>query len=296
MHSLIKFEKSVALVLLLSSLSLALNALAPTAHSHPHPSRTTLYHDFVIVIPSYNNQRWCQANIYSALNQDYPAQHFRIIFVNDCSTDQTSALVRTTLSLYPKHRQVTVIDNPERRGALQNFYDIITNRCRPDEIIVTLDGDDQLKDTAVLSYLNQVYADANIWLTYGSYDFWPSRPNLIAGAAAYPKGVVAAGTFRQHGFSATHLRTFYAGLFHKIKLTDLQDQTGQFWQVCPDLAIMFPLLEMAGERAHFIAKILYRYNTINPLAENQVRLAQTRQFGVEFDQKAPYQRLAVRDW
>ena len=60
-----------------------------------------------------------------------------------------------------------------------------------------------------------------------------------------------------------HLRTFYAGLFKKIKLGDFLFQ-GQFFQAACDTAFMFPMLEMAGNKAVHIQDILYVYNQANP--------------------------------
>ncbi len=51
------------------------------------------YKKFVIIIPSYNNARWYEQNILSAVGQDYPDDHYRIIYKNDASTDGTGDLV-----------------------------------------------------------------------------------------------------------------------------------------------------------------------------------------------------------
>ncbi len=51
---------------------------------------------FVIMILSYNNERWCQENIKSACEQRY--NNFRVIYVDDCSSDNTGRLVRSYIS------------------------------------------------------------------------------------------------------------------------------------------------------------------------------------------------------
>ena len=38
-----------------------------------------------------------------------------------------------------------------------------------------------------------------------------------------------------------------------------------------DLAIMFPMLEMAGNRQEFIGNILYCYNDSNPISDHKIR-------------------------
>lgn len=247
------------------------------------------YHDFVIMINSYNNAPFCERNILSALDQDYPTDHFRIIFTNDCSTDQTWELTSAVVAAHPKGGIVTMINNSEHKYALRNFYDATHQYCRPDQIIVTLDGDDFLKDQQVLRYLNQVYADPQVWLTYGSYEFFPARPDLTPGARPYTPKTIRAGTFRKAGFRATHLRTYYAGLFHKIRLADFKDRTGAWYLICPDLAIMYPLLEMAGSHSKFIEQVLYIYNVSNPAVI--VDYAAVRQVTREIERKPPYARL-----
>src|ERR1700730_12157659 len=47
--------------------------------------------EFVIVIPSYNNEKWCIGNLESVMTQTYP--HFTVCYINDCSSDKTGELV-----------------------------------------------------------------------------------------------------------------------------------------------------------------------------------------------------------
>ena len=46
-------------------------------------------------------------------------------------------------------------------------------------------------------------------------------------------------------YVAQHLRTFKVGLFKKIRKEDLM-LNGKFYEVNADMAVMIPLLEMAG--------------------------------------------------
>jgi len=45
----------------------------------------------VVVIPSFNNARWCRRNLESVLDQAYPL--YRVIYIDDASTDGTPDLV-----------------------------------------------------------------------------------------------------------------------------------------------------------------------------------------------------------
>src|ERR1700737_4705415 len=49
----------------------------------------------VIVIPSYNNEKWYEKNLHSVLNQHY--SNYRILYVNDNSKDGTGFLIEKYL-------------------------------------------------------------------------------------------------------------------------------------------------------------------------------------------------------
>jgi glycosyltransferase involved in cell wall biosynthesis/SAM-dependent methyltransferase len=218
---------------------------------------------FVIVIPSYKNSKWCVQNITSALNQDYGS--FRIIFTDDCSPDDTFDKVAETVKNSGKTGLVTLIKNTERLGALHNLYNMI-HSCDDDEIVLTLDGDDWFPDDVVLTKLSQAYTE-DVWLTYGQYR--ASTDGSIGIAQPYPDNIIASNNFRRHVWSASHLRTFYAWLFKKIRKEDLM-QDGKFFSMTWDFAIMFPMLEMAGIHSKFLSDILYIYNMDNPINDHKV--------------------------
>lgn len=219
--------------------------------------------NFVIIIPSYKNAPFYKKNIDSAVTQNYDKSKFRIVYIDDWSPDDTAILVEN----YVKEQNISDIfklrKNRLRRGAMGNLWSEI-NLCDPKEIVVMLDGDDQLKDQDVLKYLNQVYQDTNIWLTYGQYECDPIKYGL-GFAADYKEDVKKNRDFRTE-FLATHLRTFYAWLFQNIKVEDLVFDD-VFATMTWDCAIMFPSLEMCGNKYKFISKVLYKYNMENPLSD-----------------------------
>jgi hypothetical protein len=51
---------------------------------------------------------------------------------------------------------------------------------------------------------------------------------------------------------------------------DFRDDDGEYFKFATDVALIFPLLEMAGDRIFFIEDPLYVYNTTNPLNEHKV--------------------------
>lgn len=134
--------------------------------------------------------------------------------------------------------------------------------CDDKTIIVDCDGDDMLAHPRVLSTINNIYSTNDVWMTWGSYvhqsDASPGCSKSI------PESVFLENAFREYTWSSSHLRTYYAALFKKIDYEDLLYEE-KFFQSATDLAVMFPMLEMAGLRARFIEETLYIYNDLNPL-------------------------------
>lgn len=236
---------------------------------------------FAIIIPSYNNSRFCERNLRSVLDQNY--ENFRIIYIDDCSTDDTYEKVKNYLLNQPI--KATLIHNNANKGALANLYDAI-HSCSNEEIILTLDGDDFLAHDNVLTKLNEVYANPKVWLTYGNFVDYPTytQDPVIC------KKLTKLHSFRKQEWVTSHLRTFYAGLFKKIKLEDLLYQ-GKFFPMAWDLPMMFPMLEMAGDHIFFVKDVLYLYNRENPLNDHKVNVRLQAECAQYARSLTPYKKL-----
>lgn len=220
---------------------------------------------FVIVIPSYNNFAYVSMNLNSVLSQEYG--NYRVIYIDDASTDETFNCAKAIVSGWRASSRVTLQRNRENRGALYNIYTAVQG-CAPEEIVVILDGDDWLKHPRVLQELNCYYANENTWMTYGQYEQLSDGERGCS--APVRNRVLKKQKVRKHSWCFSHLRTFYAGLFHHIRLDDLLFE-GHFFNVAADLAVMFPMLEMAGVHARFIPDVLYVYNDRNPISDRALR-------------------------
>lgn len=232
---------------------------------------------FTVVIPSYNNEKWCLWNINSVLNQKY--DNFEVVYINDCSTDKTLEIIQNYVNNHPNKNKIRIINRANRCGSLKNIFDVV-HQCSCETVIVTVDGDDALIDKNVLSYLDSIYQDKNIWLTYGQHI---TKPGNVIGSNVckkYPDWVLKQCAFRSYPWVASQLRTFYAGLFKKINKNDLLIN-GKFFDSAGDAAIIYPMLEMASNNhIKFINKILYIYNVVNPI--NDFRLDISKQ--LRYDQ------------
>lgn len=268
---------------------------------------------FVLVVPSYNNEEWFEKNISSILEQNY--NNYRVIYLNDCSADHTGQCVEECVQKYTEDYQVisfdgdpngdilsvtkafsdlvnkrsaffTLVNNQQRCGALANIYRAVHSTL-DDEIIVTIDGDDWFPHTRVLRHIEGLYASDTVWLTHGRFVETPT--NLSCWSLKNSKQAVAENRFREERHPS-HLRTFYSWLFKKIKLADLLYE-GSFFPMTWDMAIMFPMIEMAGERHSYSHRINYVYNMENQINDNKVDAKLQNDLDVYIRSLPSYQRL-----
>lgn len=239
----------------------------------------------VVLITSYNNENFVKKNLQSVIEQRY--SNYRVIYVDDCSTDSTETEARAALDRFPKNVPTTFIRNQERIGSLANMYYAI-HSCKDEEIIVSLDGDDWFSHVGVLQRINRAYVSDAVWLTHGSL------VEYVNGATTWcipvPKEIIKANRFRTYR-CPSHLRTFYAWLFKEIYLEDLLYE-GDFFQMTGDQAMMFPMVEMAGERHLYIPDILYVYNTANAINDNKVNPELQNRLEAYIRALPPYERLS----
>lgn len=267
----------------------------------------------VVIIPSYNNQKWLERNLRSVFMQKY--SNFRVIYINDFSRDLTGRNVKNfvrkarvdyqiinfddaqsddiesvtrffTERVNNKKHFFTLVNNTHRCGALANLYRAI-NSCEDHEVIVTLDGDDWLYDENVLKNLNAAYNSGEVWFTHGTLIEHPY--GYINWCEPIPQEVIEKGTYRSFK-CPSHLRTFYAWLFKMIKLEDLL-WNGKFFPMAWDMAIMYPLCEMAQERHAFMSEVNYVYNMENSINDNKVDSKLQNDLDWIIRNKKPYERV-----
>lgn len=242
----------------------------------------------IVLTTSYNNSAWVEKNVNSILNQDYG--NYRVIYVVDASEDDSAYRVKNVLKAHQKKIDFNLICNSKRLGALSNIYHIIHDQCEDDAIIVSLDGDDWFYDNQVLKKINAVYCKKKVWITHGKMIEYPS--NHTGWSVPIPRKIIAKNAFRTYR-CPSHLRTFYAWLFKKIRLEDLV-YNGEFFVMTWDQAIMFPMMEMAGNRHFFVKDLTYVYNMDNPINDNKVNAQLQRDLEVYIRSMPRYQRLENR--
>ena len=223
----------------------------------------------VVVITSYNNVSWVEKNLDSIFMQQY--NNFRVIYIDDCSSDGTADVVRKYIEDHNVQNQITFIANPSRNRKLKNVYNAFY-LCDDNEIIIQVDGDDWLSHSHVFSEINSYYKKSNIWLTYGQFSYWYNSKRQARGwGHSISFNVKKSRNFRRGDYCCTHPKTFYAWLAKAIRLQDLLIETspsfkGQFYPVANDVATFIPMLEMVGDKFAFISRTAYMVNCTNPIS------------------------------
>ena len=213
---------------------------------------------FVVISPVYNTAPYIEKCIRSVLDQDY--KNFELMVIEDYSNDGTREIIKKlheSVGGFNVHYNDSRLESP-----IGNFVKgVQLSQGDKNDILVTVDGDDWLYSNDVLSYLNEVYQDPEVWLTYGQF---VSATGSIKNTS---KLLRDTRNYRSNGTWVTsHLRTLKRGLFNKINDRDLRDKRNNYYVYYPDPAYMFPAIEMAGlKHIKFIDKVLYVYNDLSPL-------------------------------
>lgn len=237
---------------------------------------------FTIIVTAYNCETWIEKCLGSALDQDYP--NFDILVLDAQSTDGTWEAISRFKGL------TKTVRNSERKYQVENVR-FLTQLAREGSIIVSLDGDDWLKNHKVLSILNEVYTP-DVWMTYGTYDQTDGR-DVAELYWQYPDEVIARGSYRTHErWLSSHLRTWRRELFLSIKEEDLKIGA-EYPKMAGDMFFMYPMLEMAAERQRYIPDILYTYNVHNPISDGKVNLKLQEDTADWIKSQPPYKRLEI---
>jgi glycosyltransferase involved in cell wall biosynthesis len=241
---------------------------------------------FSVTINTFNHVDWIEKCIRSCVEQDY--DNFEVIVLDDISTDGTFEICQR---LKEEFGDILKISQNENKiySQVKNIL-TLTQDSKPGSIVISVDGDDWLKNDQVLNTLESVYRKGDVWMTYGSYEEYPSgfAPPWYQ---AYPEEVIENNKFREHNWFASHLRTYKRELFLLIDDADFKLENGEWLDVTGDQAFMLPMLEMARERSRFIAEVLYTYNVANPTRDGATKVERQEEVAKYIRGKKRYQRL-----
>ena len=222
---------------------------------------------FYILIRSWKAFTYFDKCVDSVFAQTY--KKYKILFIDDAS-DYTENQKKYIKSKLKKH--ITVF-NKQRMYSVYNGYILIHKYAKmKNSVVVFLDGDDWFINNNALKYINDIYRNKNILLTWGGCLVWNgkkyykslSRFGLKYSNKDYSNKIASSRCFRLVPFQVFHTMTFKTSLFKKIKQSDFKDASGNWLKYQFDLASFLPMLEMADNRYKVLNEPLYSYNVSTP--------------------------------
>jgi len=226
---------------------------------------------FIVIMPSYNVAKWIGLSIETLKLQSY--KNFECVFVDDCSTDNTVEIVKKHIDGDDRFH---LINNNKNDGSALSNHIKAFDYINPDDddIIIRVDGDDWLSSVFALEYLNQVYNLKDIWMTYGTYQVFPSGNTGEHHCIDIPDEVHQKNAYRQWNHVYSHIRTHKAFLFRAIDRNDMiNPNTNHYYAEAEDCAHLFSMAEMSGkEHIYKCEDILYTLNRENPLNDAKIAL------------------------
>ena len=249
---------------------------------------------FIVISTVYNKSKWVRFNVNSIKQQSYA--NYLAVYGYDTSTDDTLEHLTDAVKDDPKF---SIFHNPNPGCFLNCFmgtYNHLkdTGKIEPDDIIVEIDGDDWLLHPFVLQYLNQIYQNDNIWMTYGQYITYPAGELGGHSHLHLDDNIDKTNSYRTNVFPYSHLKTYKAFLLDRLTDEDLIDPiTGKYFNAAADFALCIPLVEMSGKSRIFrVNEPLYVYNVSQDLeSETNNRLDLQKQVEQRIRQIKPRERL-----
>ena len=276
---------------------------------------------FKLISPVYNAEQWIGKCIQSVKDQTYT--NFTQVIVDDCSTDETISVAKEAIG---DDSRFVLIEREENTGAMYGHILAGDYKYSEDDFFVHLDGDDWFSDGNVLSRLDKIYDDENIWCTYGNYvttDGMPSVNIPIEESILYRQTHGLLGTKplvvkdwekkeciisvkdtyipEEHldssvrlmlasGWFMAQIRSFRGKLWRGLEDSDFRVEDGSYLAVA-DVAVFVPVLEMAGlDRVKYVPEIQMVYNRETPLNDDKVNRERVVHHAMQLARKTPKRR------
>ena len=159
------------------------------------------------------------------------------------------------------------------------------SKPKKEDIICILDADDIIKKNALRIVGKAYKKNPNCLLTYGSF-VKKTDGKRTSAKGPYPPSAHP----RKARWRASHFKTFKYKLFKNLPKTEFFHK-GEWIEAASDLALMIPLMEMAGlSRTKYISDIIYIWRDNYKFSTN--KKAQRKSKAIIMS-KEPLRRISI---
>jgi cellulose synthase/poly-beta-1,6-N-acetylglucosamine synthase-like glycosyltransferase len=206
---------------------------------------------FQVIIRGYNCKKYLADCLESLIAQVYT--NWKATLILDHPKDGS---VKVAYKYASKDPRITLYVNKKRKGLACNMWRGMKYAKADDEdVFAWLDADDELPKLALKMVAHEYEKREELLVTHGSYKHLGKRGRTRM-SRAYRKGT----PIREQKWRGSHLKTFKAKMFKHFKKRYLKDKNKKWYMASSDVALMIPILEMAGlKRIKFIKKITYKW-------------------------------------
>jgi len=170
--------------------------------------------------------------------------------------------------------------SPIRLGGAQTkhfAFHHVFQKAKKGDIVLVLDGDDELLGTNSLGSVADMYVKKSCWCTYGSMSgLYEDQGKDFKKVL---KGKKEQFHPREMQWMWVHPRSFRVELIPHMKERDFRDKDGQWVMKATDAGFIFRMLELAGyQHSCFVDKKIYSYKTRSiPLSSKEVSPSKKRE-------------------
>ena len=243
---------------------------------------------FKIVVPFYNS-KWVKKCIESIKTQTF--KDFVCLIINDNSSLDNEKEIKQIID---GDERFFYSRNSSRLYALENIYHGLNFLYQEDKyeenVAMIIDGDDWLANEHSLQKVADAYETTGCMITHGSWDTHPVGHRDEKMNSQHTTRTIKNRDFRYCDWRSSQLRTFKYSLWNKINKSDLMNKDG-FYKTTYDLAIMFPMLEMAPNHICHIKDNIYIYNVENDINDHKVNRKLQLSLETEIRNKKRYPKI-----
>jgi glycosyltransferase involved in cell wall biosynthesis len=202
-----------------------------------------------IYISSYQQKKYLDLAIKSALAQDYP--NLEIIIVDDCSTDGSRELIETYLRTFPSLLKANF--NAKNEGMIKNFNTGI--QLCSGEYIMRLDGDDILMPNCVSKQVEFLLANPDLMACYPNLEVFDSESDKTICLYVNNQRPMRIGSVK----NVIKYGCFFSGAFSLIKRSEIpKNGYRQAVESVCDYYFMVEVL-MPKKKMGYVDEVLGRY-------------------------------------